>query len=80
MNTLTSLELMFLCRLVDDDLSRMKKRIERCDRYILRGEDRYKEKAIAEAEYDSLLVVKKKINNELALRELYPDFLNNIRK
>lgn len=69
MKTLTMLELLFLCRLIDDDLVRMKKRIDRCDRYILRGEDRYKEKALAESEYDSLLSVKKKINNELALRE-----------
>lgn len=76
MKTLTMLELMFLCRLVDDDLVRMKKRIDRCDRYILRGEDRYKEKALAESEYDSLLSVKKKINNELALRE-YASIENN---
>ena len=69
MKTLSLLELMFLCRIVEEDLDKMDRRKERCKRYILRGEDRHKELALAEAEYDALLSVKQKINAELALRE-----------
>ncbi len=69
MKTLTDMELLFLCRCVSEDYDKMERRIERCRRYILRGEDRHKELALAEAERDAILSVKKKINNEIALRE-----------
>lgn len=69
MKSLSILELMFLCRLVGEDLDKLERRKERCRRYIARGEDKHKELALAEAEYDALLSVKQKINNEIALRE-----------
>lgn len=73
MKTLSLLELMFLIRLVGEDLDRMERRKERCRRYIARGEDKHKELALAEAEYDALLSVKQKINAELALRDFTAD-------
>lgn len=73
MEKLNELELMFLCRLVGDDLQRIQRRIERCNRYIARGEDKHKELAIAEAEYEALSNVKKRINAEIALREMTAD-------
>ena len=76
MKVLDDLELMFLCRLVRDDLGRVQRRIDRCHRYISRGEDKHKELAIAEAEMASILNIKKRINAEIALRELTAD-LNN---
>lgn len=69
MKSLSILELMFLCRCVGEDLAKMERRIERCKRYISRGEDKHKELALAEAEYNALLSVKNKINDEIALRE-----------
>ena len=76
MKTLNELELLFLCRLVGDDLGRLQRRIDRCHRYISRGEDKHKELAIAEAERSAILNIKKRINAEIALRELTAD-LNN---
>jgi len=73
MKTLSLLELMFLIRLIGDDLERLERRKERCRRYISRGEDKHKELALTEAEYDALLSVKQKINAELALRDLTAD-------
>lgn len=73
MKNLNELELMFLCRLVGDDLQRIQRRIERCNRYIARGEDKHKELAIAEAEHEALCNVKKRINAEIALREMTAD-------
>ena len=73
MKSLSLLELMFLIRLVGDDLEKLERRKERCKRIIARGEDRHKELAMAEAEYDALLSVKQKINAELALRDLTAD-------
>lgn len=73
MKTLSLLELMFLIRLIGDDLDRLERRKERCRRYISRGEDKHKELALTEAEYDALLSVKQKINAELALRDLTAD-------
>jgi len=73
MKTLSLLELMFLIRLIGDDLERLERRKERCRRDISRGEDKHKELALTEAEYDALLSVKQKINAELALRDLTAD-------
>lgn len=73
MKSLSLLELMFLIRLIGDDLEKLERRKERCRRYIARGEDKHNELALTEAEYDALLSVKQKINAELALRDLSVD-------
>lgn len=74
MTSLSDVELLFLFRLITEDLDKMERKIDRCRRYLARGEDKYRELSLAEAEYTAMYSVKKRINAVLALRELTADF------
>lgn len=71
MKTFSLLELLFLRRMVGENMDKKLGRIQYYNRQIARDKQEYYEKlALVESEYNAMCSIKEKINDELALREL----------
>ena len=64
------MELLFLRKLVGENLDKKIGRVQYYHRQLARGTDCYEKLAVAEAECTAMASLKEKINNEIALREL----------
>lgn len=67
---LTMIELFFLRKLIGENLDKKLGRIQYYNRQLRLGKDYYQQLALVESEYNAMLSLKDKINDEIALREL----------
>lgn len=67
---LTELELLYLRRLVVEDIDMLDRRINKLIRLASHDEQFHKKMALAESELAAMLEIKRKINDDIAVREL----------
>lgn len=67
---LTELELLYLRRLVVEDIDMLDRRINKLIRLASHDEQFHKKMALAESELAAMQEIKRKINDDIAVREL----------
>lgn len=67
---LTELELLYLRRLVVEDIDMLERRINKLIRLASHDDQFHKKMALAESELAAMQEIKRKINDEIAVREL----------